>query len=278
MTKMIPLITRRSSTRATPCESAEYGSIRRICATYNKNRPSMACLPHHGIVSGLGRVGGTSAGTAYAGLRAGDFVTTLGSVVTAAPASPAVGSSYAITASGAAVASAASNSYRIVYVPGTLSVAARLITITANAQSRAYDDTNPRLTYTIGGRGLVNSDTLSGTLATTAVATSNVGSYAITQGGLTTANNSNYAITYTGANLAVTQAPLTITADNQSKVYGAALPTLTASYNGFVNGDTATGLTTGPTLTTNATAASHVAGNPYSITASGAVDSDYTIS
>ena len=31
---------------------------------------------------------------------------------------------------------------------------------------------------------------------------------------------------------------LTITADNQTKVYGAALPTLTASYTGFVNGDT----------------------------------------
>ena len=61
-------------------------------------------------------------------------------------------------------------------------------------------------------------------------------------------------------------------------VYGAALPTLTASYSGFVNGDTSAGLTTLPTLTTTATASSHVAGSPYSITASGAVDSDYSIS
>ena len=38
--------------------------------------------------------------------------------------------------------------------------------------------------------------------------------------------------------------PLTITADDQTKVYGAALPTLTASYTGFVNGDTAASLTT----------------------------------
>ena len=72
--------------------------------------------------------------------------------------------------------------------------------------------------------------------------------------------------------------PLTITADNQTKVYGAALPTLTASYTGFVNGDTSASLTTQPTLTTTATAASHVAGSPYAITASGAVDPDYTIS
>ena len=72
--------------------------------------------------------------------------------------------------------------------------------------------------------------------------------------------------------------PLTITADNQTKVYGAALPTLTASYSGFVNGDTSASLTTLPTLTTTATAGSHVAAAPTAITASGAVDPDYTIS
>jgi len=31
---------------------------------------------------------------------------------------------------------------------------------------------------------------------------------------------------------------LTITADNKSKVYGSAVPALSASYAGFVNGDT----------------------------------------
>jgi hypothetical protein len=79
-------------------------------------------------------------------------------------------------------------------------------------------------------------------------------------------------------NLNVTTAPLTITANNQSTVYGAALPTLTVSYNGFVNGDSSVSLGTQPTLTTNATAASHVAGNPHSITASGASGSNYAIS
>ena len=56
------------------------------------------------------------------------------------------------------------------------------------------------------------------------------------------------------------------------------MPTLTASYSGFVNGDTSASLTTQPTLATTATASSHVAGNPYTITASGAVDTDYSIS
>ena len=76
----------------------------------------------------------------------------------------------------------------------------------------------------------------------------------------------------------VTPAPLTITANNESNVYGAPLPELTAAYSGFVNGDTAASLTTLPTLSTTATASSDVAGNPYSISASGAVDPDYSIS
>ena len=69
---------------------------------------------------------------------------------------------------------------------------------------------------------------------------------------------------------------MTITADNQTKVYGAALPTLTASYTGFVNGDTSASLTTQPTLSTTATAHSHIR-QSYAITASGAVDPDYSI-
>ncbi len=64
--------------------------------------------------------------------------------------------------------------------------------------------------------------------------------------------------------LTVTAVSLTITANNQTKVYGAALPTFTASYVGFVNGDTSANLTTQPSFTTTATASSHCFGNPYS--------------
>ena len=65
---------------------------------------------------------------------------------------------------------------------------------------------------------------------------------------------SNYTISYVTGTLTVNPAALIITADNQTKVYGAALPTLTASYSGFVNGDTSASLTSPPTLTSSATA------------------------
>ena len=160
---------------------------------------------------------------------------------------------------------------------GTLSVTQAGLTVTANDASKIYGAANP--TFTVSYMGFVNADTpaaLGGTLTftTSATAASHVGSYAITPSGLA---SSNYTITFVSGTLSITPAALTITADNKSKLYGAAQPTLTASYSGFVNGDTAASLTTQPTLSTNATAASHVSGNPYTITASGAVDSDYTI-
>ena len=70
----------------------------------------------------------------------------------------------------------------------------------------------------------------------------NVGAYAITQG--TLALSSNYALTYVGANLTVNPASLTITANNATKAAGQVNPTFTASYSGFVNGDTSASLTT----------------------------------
>ena len=99
--------------------------------------------------------------------------------------------------------------------------------------------------------------------------------YAITASG---AVDPDYTISYVGGTLTVTPAALTITADNQTKVYGAALPALTASYSGFVNGDTSASLTTQPTLTTTATAASHVAATRTASRPAGRSDADYTIS
>ena len=193
---------------------------------------------------------------------------------TATAASSVAGSPYSITASGAV-----DSNYTISYVAGNLTITQAPLTITANNQTKVYGAALPTLTasYT----GFVNGDTSASlstgpTLSTTATSASNVSGspYSITASG---ASGSNYAISYVGGNLTITQAPLTITANNQTKAYGAALPTLTASYTGFVNGDTSASLTTGPTLSTTTTSASNVSGSPYSITASGAVDGNYSI-
>ena len=89
---------------------------------------------------------------------------------------------------------------------------------------------------------------------------------------------SHLGSTSTAVHVTITPAPLVITANNQTKVYGQADPTLTVGYAGLVNGDTPASLTTPPKVTTTATTLSPVSGSPYAITASGAVDPDYTIS
>ena len=65
----------------------------------------------------------------------------------------------------------------------------------------------------------------------------------------------------------VAKTAVTVTADSKTRVYGAVNPTFTASYSGFVNGDTASVLSGSPSLTTSATTNSTVAGSPYTITA-----------
>jgi len=89
-------------------------------------------------------------------------------------------------------------------------------------------------------------------------------------------DSTNCAPSTTTVSLDVLRRNLTIVANDASKLYGAALPALTASYSGFVNGDTSAALRSLPSLATTATAAS-VAGT-YPITASGAVASNYAIS
>ena len=70
---------------------------------------------------------------------------------------------------------AASSNYALTYTSDNLTVGQRALTVTADAKSRAYGDANPALTYQVGGSGLVNGDTLSGALATSATTASNVG-------------------------------------------------------------------------------------------------------
>ncbi len=76
--------------------------------------------------------------------------------------------------------------------------------------------------------------------------------------------------------LTVTPAALIITANPQTIVAGGAIPVLTASYSGFVNGDSTASLTALPTLNTSATSASPA--GSYAIVASGAASPNYTIS
>jgi hypothetical protein len=127
--------------------------------------------------------------------------------------------------------------------------------------------------------GFVNGETPavvagSPALATSANGSSHVGVYpiAVGPGSLAAAN---YEFVFVAGVLSVTPAPLTIMADSRTWPMGQPAPALTASYIGFVNGDTPASLAVPPILSTPATAAS-LPGD-YPIALGGAASSDYAI-
>jgi filamentous hemagglutinin family protein len=207
------------------------------------------------------------------------------SFATTATATSNVGS-YAITGSGL---TAISGNYTLVQAPANttaLTINPATLTYTATAASSTYGSTPSGLTGAV--TGLVNGQTLQAattgalSFATTATATSNVGSYAINGAGLT-ANNGDYIFAQAAANssaLTVNPAALTITASNQSKTYGqtASLGATAFTQTGLVNSDTISAVTL---ASTGGAATANVAASPYAITASNAVGSglgNYTIS
>ncbi|MBV5339678.1 MAG: filamentous hemagglutinin N-terminal domain-containing protein, partial [Deltaproteobacteria bacterium] len=91
-------------------------------------------------------------------------------------------------------------------------VAARPLTVTADAKTKIYGAADPALSYQISAGTLVNSDPFSGALSRSTG--SNVGSYAINQDTLSL--GANYTLSYVSANLGITQKPLTVTGSTAS--------------------------------------------------------------
>ncbi len=170
-------------------------------------------------------------------------------------------------------AQAGNATYAATNVDQSFTVNPAALTVSANPTNKVYGDTDPVLTWRITSGTLVTGDTITGGLTRTTG--ESVGTYAIVQNTLTA--GANYNLTYTGANLTISQKPLTVTADNKSKTQGLANPMLTASYNGFVSGENTNALTTQVTLSTTADVAS-LAGTTCPITATGAAATNYTIS
>ncbi len=152
-----------------------------------------------------------------------------------------------------------------------------LLTYTANDQIRRYGAANPAFTYTVDGwlDDVVNDVTGAPALSATATQNSGVGSYDITISAGTLAS-SNYDFSFVPGTLSITRAPLTITATDATRRIGVANPAFSASYAGFVLGETASALSGALTFITPATEAS-IAG-AYTITPAGLTSANYNIS
>ena len=132
--------------------------------------------------------------------------------------------------------------YAVTINNGTLTITPVSLTVTASDATRVYGDPNPTFAFTI--TGFVNGQTsavVSGAPScTSADPTAAVGTYPITCSvGTLTAANYTFA-NFINATLAVTPAPLSVTAANASRQYGDPNPAFTGTITGIKNSDNIT--------------------------------------
>ena len=174
---------------------------------------------------------------------------------------------YIITPSGAS-----DSNYAISFVTADFTITPAPLTVSSDAgQYKVYGDAEPTLTYSIDG--LVNGDTEANidNLSISRVSGEDVGNYTITP----VAVDANYTVTIQSSEFEISKALLIVSADDQSKIVGAEMPSLTLSYDGLVNGDNVADLEQTPVASTTATKDSSV--GDYLIELSPASDGNYQI-
>ena len=202
----------------------------------------------------------------YTGFANGDTMAVLSgspSLTTTATTNSAVGT-YTITAG---LGTLTATNYSFGFTNGILTVNSAALTVTANNQAKTYGQTLAFVGTEFATSGLLNGDTVTNValVSSGTTNTAGTGSYSIIPSAAQGTGLGNYTISYVNGTLTVNPAALTVSANNTNRIYGAANPAFTASYTGFVNGDTVTVLAGSPSLTTTATTNSAV--GTYTITA-----------
>jgi filamentous hemagglutinin family protein len=136
-----------------------------------------------------------------------------------------VGTAKPVTVTGLTLTGGAAGNYSLTTPAGFVAdITQRPITVTADAKSKTYGETDPTLTWQVTSGNLVGSDSLTGALTRTAG--ENANSYTIDASALA---NGNYLITKQNGALTISQRPIKVTADAKSKTYGEADPALSVS-------------------------------------------------
>ncbi len=204
----------------------------------------------------------------FTGLVNGDTATAFPNLtVTTAATLASPEGTYAIVPAGASNAN-----YRYTFANGLLTVGASAVTIRADDLARLFGDANPTFTGSVSAPTGFDLGLITGlTYSATAVASSDVGTYAITPAvdAITGINFNLIAGTLT-----INPRPLTITAANVDRFYGADNPAFSGTLTGLASFHTSADIA-GLSYTTTATQASNV--GAYAITTATGSNPNYTI-
>jgi hypothetical protein len=153
---------------------------------------------------------------------------------------------------------------------GTFVIAKATATVSVAAGTYTYDGVAHAATGSASGAGGSPLGPVSITYNGAAAPPVNAGSYAVVA---SYAGDANHEAASASATLVINRAALTIRADDTSMLLNGTVPPLTATYTGFVNGDTAASLDSPLSLTT----ATGSAVGQFPIVASAAADANYAI-
>ncbi|MFT3745268.1 MAG: MBG domain-containing protein [Pyrinomonadaceae bacterium] len=184
----------------------------------------------------------------------------------------AAGSPYATSCSGGV-----SNDYAFSYTGGTVAVNKAVLTVTASSHTVTFGDAAPTISPAYSGfvlsQGPANLTTAPSCSTVYAAGSTAANSPYVSSctGGV----SNDYSFSYVNGTVAVNKATLTVTASSHTVNYGAAPPTVTPSYAGFVLGQTAASLTTVPSCTTTYIYGTGVADPQTSTSCAGGVSPNY---
>jgi len=152
-----------------------------------------------------------------------------------------------------------------------------LIPLTVSVKDEVITYGNDLPNWELSYDGFVNGDSPEDldsqpVVNTTASNQSSVGTYDVVLSG---GDSDTYEFVFQNGELSITPAPLTISAQNQSMIYGNEIPELKYTYSGFLNDDSESSLSVKPVITTTATPGSSV--GTYPIEISDAEAMNYTI-
>lgn len=181
---------------------------------------------------------------------------------------------YIITPSGAFA-----KNYNITYKEGMLKILPILLTLIPTDAFRYYGDANSTVDFSFIAEGLKGDDTLETVftkvpeISTAVNESSEVGEYPVT---ISNGEANNYTLAYLPGKLTILKAPLTVTASDETRVYGQTNPLLGLSYDGFKLGENEQiAFVEKPSATTDANINSDA--GVYPITASGGVAKNYEV-
>jgi gliding motility-associated-like protein len=161
-------------------------------------------------------------------------------------------------------------------VPHSLIINKDTLTAIADDKVKIYGDADPE--FIVSYLGFNFDDTVSdidvlALAASETDQTTHTGEYPVT---VSDGSDNNYEFKYVTGKLTVNKAMLTVTAEDQSKIYGEANPAMTVNYTGYKNADDESVIDLAASASSSADETSST--GPYTITPAGAEDTDYDFS